>query len=81
MGQFTVVCMGINHRELALLRFDDLEQNKIAPNRVTLKRWMEREDDPFPQPLHLGKNSIAWRAVEVADWLERCANVGRRETA
>lgn len=38
---------------------------------MTLYRWMARENDPFPQPIRLGENSIAWRASDVEAWLDR----------
>ncbi len=58
---------------LVLLRFPDLVARRIVNNRMTLRRWMEREVDPFPQPVRLGEHTIAWRAEDVAAWLERRA--------
>jgi predicted DNA-binding transcriptional regulator AlpA len=60
-------------KHLLLLRYRDLVDLRIVSNRVTLRRWMARENDPFPQAIALGPNSIAWRAVEVEKWLERRA--------
>src|SRR5262245_4594151 len=56
---------------LLILRYQDLVENQIIRNRVTLKRWMQRKDDPFPSPIRLGENTIGWRAIEVFNWLER----------
>ena len=58
---------------LLLLRFPDLVARGIVTNRMTLRRWMSREYDPFPKPVRLGVNSIAWRAEDVAAWIERRA--------
>lgn len=38
-----------------LLIFEDLTEKRIVPNRPTLKRWMDREDDPFPKPIILAE--------------------------
>lgn len=70
---------------LTLFVFLDLITRRIAPNRTTLKRWMDRQDDPFPAPIVLadGKRQegsekprfsgrrVAWCAVDVEAWLER----------
>ena len=58
---------------LLLLRYPDLVAKRIVTNRMTLRRWMERQVDPFPQPVRLGNNTIAWKAVDVAAWIERRA--------
>jgi predicted DNA-binding transcriptional regulator AlpA len=58
---------------LRLLRFNDLKEKGVVKNRVTLHRWMHREIDPFPAPIQLSENSIAWRESEVLDWLARRA--------
>ena len=55
---------------LQLLRYPDLVANRIVTNRMTLRRWMERQVDPFPQPIRLGGNTIAWRAEDVEAWLQ-----------
>ena len=56
---------------LTFLRYNELKEKKIISNRVTLRRWMDREDDPFPSPVALGPNIIAWRRVDVEAWLSR----------
>lgn len=59
--------------QFALLRFPDLVARGVVTNRMTLRRWMALpfDEDPFPQPIVLGKNSIAWRAEDVSAWLDR----------
>jgi hypothetical protein len=62
--------------DLLLFRYSDLLERKIVKNRMTLRRWMDRTDDPFPAPLVLTasarqNHSIAWKASEVESWLER----------
>ena len=61
--------------QLLLMRYRDLLERRIVPNRTTLVRWMNLSDDPFPAAVKLGENSIAWRAAEVEAWLERRARV------
>jgi predicted DNA-binding transcriptional regulator AlpA len=61
------------HDSNTLYRFPDLHERNIVHNRTTLKRWMTRERNPFPKPVKLGENSIAWRATDVEQWLERMA--------
>jgi prophage regulatory protein len=60
---------------LKLLRYLNLKENNVVNNRMTLMRWVKSGD--FPQPIRIGKNSIAWRESDVEAWLERRA----RETA
>jgi predicted DNA-binding transcriptional regulator AlpA len=66
---------------LMMLHFSDLKSAKIVGNRMTLRRWMERREDPFPRPVPLSKNSLAWRARDVQDWLDRRANAEFSEAA
>ena len=54
--------------DLRVLRYSDLVALGIVNNRVTLSRWVR--SGRFPRPLRLGPNSIAWRATEVAQWLD-----------
>jgi len=61
------------HDCLQVLRYKDFVERKLIGNRTTLRRWMEREDDPFPQPIKLGPNSICWRCSDVEAWFERRA--------
>ena len=56
---------------LVILRYPDLVKAGIVSNRVTLKRWIEREN--FPAPLRLGPNSIGWRAEDIRSWIEERA--------
>lgn len=62
--------------QVFLFRYRDLVERKIVTNRVTLRRWMEREVDPFPAAIRLGQNSIAWKTSDVEAWLERRAKGG-----
>lgn len=58
-------------RERELWRFADLERLGIVHDRATLRRWMKLATDPFPSPMVMSPNSIAWRAYEVRAWLDR----------
>jgi predicted DNA-binding transcriptional regulator AlpA len=69
-----------------LLRYKDLIALGIVNNRMTLRRWMDRKDDPFPPPIVLTasarqNHSIAWKAAAVEAWLERRANAAAPEGA
>jgi len=58
--------------QVCLLRYRDLVAAGIISNRMTLKRWSDlSRTDPFPAPLKLGPNSIAWNARSVEEWLRR----------
>jgi len=60
--------------QLRLLRYEDLIEANVIRNRTTLRRWMNRAEDPFPQPIVLGtgpRAAIAWRADEVEAWIKR----------
>ena len=64
--------------DLLLFRYRDLLERKIVNNRMTLRRWMNRSDDPFPAPIVLTasarqNHSIAWYAADIEDWLSRRA--------
>src|SRR5687768_13783682 len=65
----------LNHlttlNDLRMMRFSDFKKCGIWNNRTSLKRAMKRKIDPFPKPIRLGTNSLAWRRVEVEAWLER----------
>jgi len=50
-----------------LLRYDDLVARNIIKNRMTLKRWMEKEG--FPLPTQLGPNTVAWCESKIEAWL------------
>jgi predicted DNA-binding transcriptional regulator AlpA len=60
-------------RDIQLLRFKDLKAAGIIPNRTTLHRWLNRAVDPFPKPIRLGENFVAWRLIDVEQWLKRAA--------
>ncbi len=62
--------MTTNER-LALLRFADLKKLGIVRDRATLRRWVKAKTDPFPEPLILSGNAIAWRESEVDAWVDR----------
>jgi predicted DNA-binding transcriptional regulator AlpA len=58
--------------ERELLRFRDLKALGIVEDRATLRRWMNpKGDDPFPSPIVLSGNSVAWVTLEVRAWLDR----------
>lgn len=54
-----------------LWRFRDLKAKGIVTDRATLRRWMKSADDPFPSPIVLSANAVAWVAEEVRAWLKR----------
>ncbi len=57
---------------LRMIRYPDLVRLGIVSNRQTLRRWVA--DEAFPAPIKLGRNMLAWRAVEVLDWIEKRAD-------
>jgi len=57
--------------DMRFIRFSDLKAFGIVSNRMTLKRWLERKNNPFPKPHQFGENLIAWRVSEVEAWLKR----------
>jgi hypothetical protein len=61
-------------QDITLLRFKDIKGAGIFNNRMSLKRAMERDADPFPRPLELGPNSIGWRLSDIKAWLDRRAH-------
>jgi predicted DNA-binding transcriptional regulator AlpA len=58
-------------RERELWRFAHLQRLGIVDDRATLRRWMKLAIDPFPSPMVMSPNSIAWRADQVRAWLDR----------
>ena len=62
---------------LFFLRYPDLVARRIFTNRMSLRRAMQREIDPFPQPYRIGGNTVAWKADAVAAWMERRAEAAR----
>jgi predicted DNA-binding transcriptional regulator AlpA len=66
---------------LEVMRYRDLVERRIWNNRMSLRRAMLRVDDPFPRPIQLGPNSIAWRRRDVEEWLERRAKLGIKGVA
>lgn len=72
--------------QIILWRFKELKRRGIFNNRATLREWMKLDgpmkDDPFPPPIVLindGKRnrSVAWRAIDVEQWLLRRERAGR----
>lgn len=53
---------------LRILRFSDLVRLGVVKNRSTLRNWIANNN--FPEPFRLSKNTIAWRAKDVAEWLD-----------
>jgi predicted DNA-binding transcriptional regulator AlpA len=52
---------------LTLFIFLDLITRRIVPNRPTLQRWMQREEDPFPRPIVLAEGKQwTWNGVPKA---------------
>lgn len=51
-----------------LLRFKDLQERGVVPNRVTLKNWIDSGN--FPPGRLIGPNTRAWTDVEIAAYLE-----------
>ena len=56
-------------RARELWRFCDLKTLGIVDDRTTLRRRMKSDTDPFPQPIILSGNAVAWPASEVRAWL------------
>jgi len=65
------VTIAIQIDPLELLRFDDLLELRIINDRKTLIRWMNRTQDPFPQPKKLSERTTAWRRTDIEAWLSR----------
>lgn len=63
--------------DLRILRFKDLQEQKIIPNRVTLARRIANQG--FPRPFRMGPNTNAWFESEVVDWLKRRAAMREKE--
>lgn len=71
-----------NHTDsLEMMRYRDFVERRIWNNRMSLRRAMQRTDDPFPLPIHLGPNSLAWRRCDVEAWLERRARLTSKGAA
>jgi predicted DNA-binding transcriptional regulator AlpA len=51
-----------------LLRFNELKEAGIVPNRTTLQRWIKQNG--FPEGVKLGPNTRAWSIGEVEKWLD-----------
>jgi predicted DNA-binding transcriptional regulator AlpA len=58
-------------RERDLWRFCDLKALGIVEDRATLRRRMKSDTDPFPAPILLSRNAVAWVSDEVRAWLKR----------
>ena len=66
---------------IAVIKYRGLEEKGLVNNRVTLKNWIDRppEKNPFPKPIHLSDNSVAWRVVDVEQWLDRQAKIAPKD--
>jgi len=61
-----------------LYTFLSLTQNNIFRNRTQLRREMNAPVDPFPQPVRLSGNRIAWDGEAVRAWVKRRMDKGPR---
>ena len=52
---------------MAIMRPAQVAQH-LGIHRVTLYKWIERGD--FPKPAKIGRNTVAWRADVVQEWLD-----------
>jgi hypothetical protein len=53
------------------IKYKQLHEAGIVPNRVTIDRWMKLPVDPFPAPVQQGPNSLLWFVDEVNAWVDR----------
>lgn len=54
---------------MRVLSFDELESRKgIKLSREQIRR--KRKEGTFPEPLAVGKNSVAWLESEIDAWIE-----------
>jgi predicted DNA-binding transcriptional regulator AlpA len=65
-------------QQKAYLRYKDLVAMGVVSNRMSLKRWTERPDDPFPAGIPIGQNVLVWSAEEIQKWILRCKSRKRR---
>jgi predicted DNA-binding transcriptional regulator AlpA len=49
------------------LRYRDLEERGIVPNRGTLRNWIR--DQGFPPGSLVGPNTRLWQEAEITAWL------------
>ena len=49
------------------VRFRDLQECGIVPNRVTLANWIR--DQGFPPGQRTGPNTRTWSEAEIDDWI------------
>lgn len=54
-----------------LLRYEDLKK-LFKVSRSSLDRWEKK--NRFPKRVHIGANSIGWRADEIKQWIEERSN-------
>lgn len=55
--------------ELDLITTPEVRRRLGGISDTTLNNW--RRDRGFPQPVRLSQRTIAWRARDVARWVER----------
>jgi predicted DNA-binding transcriptional regulator AlpA len=62
---------------VTFLRYRDLTERNIVANRTTLSRWMRRQENPFPKPIRLGPNTLAWRLLDIESWMQHANDITR----
>jgi len=65
---------------MQFLRADQVA-SKTSLSLPTIYRKMAEENNPFPKPIQLSKNRVAWIEAEVSAWLESKVKEQRPETA
>ncbi len=59
-----------------LLRIAEIEA-ATGLDRSTIYRRINADPPTFPEPVAIGARAVAWRASEVAEWIEAQATQGR----
>ena len=59
-----------DRRVTRLIRLKEV-QHRVGLGRSTIYRWMA--EGRFPKPISLGGYAVAWRNVDIDDWIERAA--------
>jgi predicted DNA-binding transcriptional regulator AlpA len=54
-----------------LWSFENMRVLGYIEDRATIRRRMKDPVDPFPAPLQLSSNSLAWYADEIRSWVSR----------
>lgn len=52
-----------------LLRLDDVRRLLGGVSKTTVYDWQRRHN--FPRGIHIGENTVAWRAEQVRRWIEQ----------